>query len=258
MLTIALLPILICIWVALKKRLSFLGSVQLSCLGFALSVLIAIVSVYLATGKDIVTYSLDTWKLFLQQSDTFTYSFYAAIQMATGGTVNPQISLSDAMAVVYPYFQNSIIYGIPAMFAAFIPVGGLSWFLIVRAIVKKAGANVIPIPVFADFKLPARFGRWSVILLIVCWIGAQVGWRNFDFVFTIAFAFFGSIYFVLGMAFMEWALKKQIKSTAGRVFLIGLLAVVFCVLQLYIFTFLGIVEQLVKVRQRAKINKVGL
>jgi Predicted membrane protein (DUF2232). len=256
MLTIALLPIIVCLWVALKKRLSFLGSVQLSCLGFALSVLIAILSVYFVTGKDIVTYVLDDWRLFLQQNDTFTYSFYAAIQMVTGGTVNSQISLNDAVGVVYPFFQNSIVYGIPAACAASIPLGGLVSFLIVRAIVKKAGAKVTPVPAFADFKLPAKFGRWSVIILIVCWIGAIAGWRNFDFVLSIAFAFFGSIYYVLGMAFMEWLLKKQIKSAVGRGFIIALLAIVLC--QLYVFTFIGLFEQLAKFRQRANSNKVGL
>lgn len=256
MLSLLLIPIIVCLWVALKKRLSFLGSVQLSCLGFALSVLFTIVTVYLLSGKDITTYILDDWKQFMQQNETYTVSFYAVMQLMMGGAVNPQISVNDAMAAVWPYMQTSIIYGVPALFAALIPIGGLVTFLIGRAIVKTAGGRVTPVPAFADFKLPVRFGRWSVIILIVCLIGAQFGWRNFDFVLIIAFAFFGSIYYVLGMAFMDWVLKKQIKSAVGRGFIIALMAII--LFQLYIFTFLGLFEQLVKIRRRANANKVGL
>ncbi len=256
MLILLLIPIIVCLWVVLKKRFSFLGSVQLSCLGVALSVLIAILSVYLATGKDITAFILDDWRQYLQQNETYTVSFYSVMQMMTGGTVNPQISLNDAMAAVWPYFETSIVYGVPALFAISIPIGGLVLFLIVRAIVKAAGGRVVPVPAFANFKLPARFGRWSIIILIICLIGAQFGWRNFDFVLVIALAFFGSIYYVQGMAFMEWALKKQIKPAVGRGFIIALLAIV--LFQLYIFAFLGLFEQLAKIRQRSNSNKVGL
>jgi hypothetical protein len=256
MLIIALIPIIICLWVAFKKRLSFLGSVQLSCLGFALSALIVIVSTYLITGTDIANYYLNYYRQLFQQNEAITKGYYALIQMVTGGEINSQISLTDAFNAIYPYFQSAIIYGIPAMFAIYIPIGGLVSYLIVHAIAKKAGANVIHVPPFAEFKLPAKFGRWSVIILIICLFGLMFGWRNFDFVLTIAFAFFGSIYYVLGMSFMEWALKKQIKSAVGRGFIIALLAIVFS--QLYIFAFLGLLEQLVKIRRRADSKKVGL
>ncbi|MEI6100328.1 MAG: DUF2232 domain-containing protein [Eubacteriales bacterium] len=257
MLLIALIPIIICLWVALKKRLSFLGSVQLACLGFALYVLIVLGSLYLSTGKDVVTVYLEMMKQTLQQNEALTMSMYAAIQSVNGAAVNAQISMNDAInQVVFPYFSQIFVYSIPAFFAAFIPIGGLLSFLIVRAIVKKAGGKVTHVPAFADFKLPEKFGRWSLIILIVCWIGQMAGWRNFDFVLTISFAFFGSIYFVLGMAFLEWAMKKQIKSAAGRGAIIALLAIIF--FSFYIFTFIGIFEQIAKIRQRSKINKVGL
>lgn len=253
MLVIALIPVIICVWIALRKKLRFLAGVQLACAGTALSVLVILGLVYLATGTDILTASLDSARQTLQQNGDFTKQLYLAIQNMTGNAADPQITAQAAADAVYPYFRASITYYIPTMLAAYIPLGGLVFYLIPRAIIKKAGAEVARVPAFADFTLPPKFGRWSIAVLVVAWIGQLAGWRNFDFVLTIAFAFFGSIYFVLGMAFVEWWLKKQIRSGVGRAAIILLIALIFWQFNLYIF--IGIFEQLAKIRRRAARNK---
>lgn len=253
MLIVALIPVIICIWIALRRKMPFLSAVQLACAGTALSVLIMLGSVYLATGKDILTATLDSIKLSLQQDPDFTRQLYLAIQSMTGGAADTQITADAAMNVVYPYFETSMTYYIPTLLAAYIPLGGLVFYLIPRAIAKKAGAQVAAVPAFADFHLPPKFGRWSIAVLLVAWIGQIAGWRNFDFVLTITFAFFGAIYFVLGMAFTEWWLKKHIKSGAARAAIIIVIAIIFWQLSIYIF--LGIFEQLVKIRRRSAENK---
>lgn len=256
MLIIAIVPIVVCIWVALRKKYSFLASVQLSCLGCALFMLIVLGWVYLATGKDIVTVYLDMVKQTLQQNEPLTRSLYNTLLGMSGTAANSQISLTDAVNAVYPYFEDAFRYSIPAVCAAFIPVGGLVFFLLARAVAKKAGAPVTPVPAFSEFKLPPKFGRWSIAIIVVCWIGQLAGWRNFDFVFAITFAFFGSIYYILGLAFTEWLFKKQIKSAFTRFLIIALVAILFW--QLYIFVFIGILEQIVKIRHRAEANKGSL
>jgi uncharacterized protein YybS (DUF2232 family) len=250
MLVIALIPVVICVWIALQRKMSFLSGVQLACAGTAVSVLIILGSVYLATGKDIITALLDSMKLTLQQDPDFTRQLYIAIQSMTGGAADTAVTTQAALDVVYPYFQTSLTYYIPTVLAAYIPLGGLIFYLIPRAIAKKAGAQTASVPAFADFKLPPKFGRWSIAVLLVAWIGQLAGLRNFDFVLTIAFAFFGAIYFVLGMAFVEWWLKKHIKSGAGRAVIIIVIALIFWQFSIYIF--IGIFEQLVKIRQRSQ------
>jgi hypothetical protein len=239
MLIIAFVPVIVCVWIALKKRMSFLTGVQLACVGTSLSVLVLWGTVYAATGQDILTASLASAKQMLLQNED--------------GTVDAQISTADAASAVYPYLETSMSYYIPSLLAAYIPLGGLIFYLIPRAIAKKKGAEVAYVPAFGDFKLPPRFGRWSVGILLVAWIGQLAGWRNFDFVLTIAFAFFGSIYFVLGMAFVEWWLKRQIKSGVGRAAIIILIALLFWQFNIYIF--IGIFEQLAKIRQRSAEKK---
>lgn len=253
MLIAALIPIIICVWIALRRKMTFLPAVQLACMGTALSVLILLGSVYLATGKDILTAMLDSIRLSLQQDPEFTRQLYLAIQSLTGGAADTQITADAAMNVVYPYFESSMTYYVPTVLAAYIPLGGLVFYLIPRAIAKKAGAQVTNVPAFADFHLPPKFGRWSIVVLLVAWIGQAAGWRNFDFVLSIAFAFFGAIYFVLGMAFAEWWLKKYIKSGAGRALIIIVIALIFWQLSIYIF--LGIFEQLAKIRRRSAENE---
>jgi hypothetical protein len=253
MLIIAFVPVIVCVWIALKKRMSFLTGVQLACVGTSLSVLVLWGTVYAATGQDILTASLASAKQMLLQNEDFTRQLYFAIQSMSGGTVDAQISTADAASAVYPYLETSMSYYIPSLLAAYIPLGGLIFYLIPRAIAKKKGAEVAYVPAFGDFKLPPRFGRWSVGILLVAWIGQLAGWRNFDFVLTIAFAFFGSIYFVLGMAFVEWWLKRQIKSGVGRAAIIILIALLFWQFNIYIF--IGIFEQLAKIRQRSAEKK---
>ncbi len=252
MLLIALIPIIVCIWIALGKKLSFYFSVLLSCLGCALSVTVVLGSVYMVTGQDIVSATLDTTKQFLQQNELFTRYYYEMIQTMNGQAVS-QVTLDQAVNTVYPLLEPGIKYSIPTLYAAFIPLGGLVFYLLARAIAKKAGGQVIRIPAFADFTLPPKFGRWSIIILLVALIGQKAGLRNFDYVFTIAFAFFGSIYYVLGMALTEWWLKKQIKAPAGRVAIIALIALVLFAFNIFIY--IGIFEQLVKIRRRASIDK---
>jgi uncharacterized protein YybS (DUF2232 family) len=252
MLIIALIPIIVCIWIALGKKLSFYYSVLLSCFGCALSVAVILGSVYLVTGQDIVSATLDTTKQFLQQNEALTKSYYLMLQSMNGQAAG-QVSMDQAMNTVYPLLETTIKYSIPTLYAAFIPLGGLAFYLLSRAIVKKVGGQVIRIPAFADFRLPPKFGRWSIAILLAALIGQAAGLRNFDYVFTIAFAFFGSVYYVLGMALMEWWLKKQIKQPAGRAAIIALIAIL--LFQLYIFIYIGIFEQLIKIRQRADIDK---
>lgn len=252
MLIIALIPIVICIWFALGRKLSFYSSVLLSCLGCALFVSVILGSVYLATGQDIVSATLDTTKQFLQQNETLTRGYYELIQ-AMNGQAAGQVSLDVAVNTVYSLLEPDVAGVTLTMYTAFIPLGGLSFYLLARAVAKKAGGKVIRIPAFADFKLPSKFGRWSLIILLIALIGQMAGLRNFNYVFTIAFAFFGSIYYVLGMALTEWWLKKHIQSPVGRAAIIVLIAIVLFLL--YVYVYIGIFEQLIKIRQRASIDK---
>ncbi len=253
MLIIALIPVIICVFIALQKRLSFLGGVQLSCAGTALSVLVILGWVYLSTGMDIVSASQASIRQMLQQDPEYTKQVYLAVQSMLGSPADSQIAPGAAVDALYTYLEPGASYSILSALAAYIPLGGLIFYLIPRAIAKKAGAKVAYVPPFSEFRLPPKFGRWSVAVLLVALIGQMAGWRNFDYVFVIAFAFFGSIYYVLGMAFIEWWLKRQIKSAAGRAAIIILIALLF--IQLNIFIYIGIFEQLIKIRRRVEESK---
>jgi|GEM_PF-5077986 len=253
MLIIVLLPVIVCVWIALQKKMSFLASVQLACVGTAVSVLIYLGLIYFISGKDIISFTLDSIKQYLQQDPEYTKQVYLGAQSLLGNTADSQITSAAAVDALYSSLETNVSYSVISALAAYIPLGGLVFYLIPRAIAKKAGAKVAEVPPFADFKLPPKFGRWSIAVLLVAWIGQMAGWRNFDYVFIIAFAFFGSIYFVLGMALTEWWLKKRIHSIAARAAIIILIAIVFSQFNIYIF--IGIFEQLVKIRQRAAENK---
>ena len=110
--------------------------------------------VYLATGKDIVTVYLDMVKQTLQQNEPLTRSLYNTLLGINGTAATSQLSLTDAVNAVYPFFVDAFRYSIPAFCAAFIPVGGLVFFLLARVVAKKAGASVTPVPAFSEFKLP--------------------------------------------------------------------------------------------------------
>ena len=139
-----------------EKRCRFLGGVQLSCVGTALSVLVVLVSVYLVTGLDIVSASQESIRLALQQDPEYSKQLYLAVQNILGSPADSQIAPGAAIDALYTYLEQGVSYSVITALAAYIPLGGLIFYLIPRAIAKKTGAEVTYVPPFSKFQAAAE------------------------------------------------------------------------------------------------------
>jgi uncharacterized protein YybS (DUF2232 family) len=138
---------------------------------------------------------------------------------------------------------------VPQFCSVCITVFGLLYFIIPRALLKRAGHSVRPIPAFSVWSLPRFFGTWTIVLFILSYIGVAAGWRNFDLVYSIVIGFMSVIYSVQGMALIDWLLKKKMPSAGARAAIIAVTFVLVLALNLYMW--LGFFEQIVKIRKRS-------
>ena len=254
-----IVPIIAALIIAIKVKKSFYFSTFTVCIGCALSMLVMCIAVYLETGSDILTL-IDGWfKDFLQQNGGVTKLYYLSLSSAVTGEMPDaqsilnydSISLDTAVDFVYGYMGQSVIYGALQFMAGFSAIGGLCIFLIVRAVAKKCGADVVSVPPFSRFFLPKYFGRTSVVILIFVTIGYVCEWRNFDYVYSIFMALFCSIYFVQGLAFLDFLLARKINSGAGRGAILFVIVLVSLLIFQLFLPILGLIEEGAKARKRA-------
>ena len=243
MAAIIFLPVAIALIYVLSAKKGLYVSTLICCLSFAVGFIMYALAVQASTGSDIFTYYKTSMDSFLEQNELLTRTSYALLN----GTADiAGVSFDEALPVVQAYMGEQLMYFLPAFATGVSTIGGLVVYLIVRAIAKAFGANVVKIPPFSEFFLPRHFGRYSVICYIIVAVGNNVGWRGFDFVFAIVSVLLGCIYYVQGLCFLDFMMKYKIKSAALRVLILAVITLI-----LYqVFIFIGLFEQLFKFRKR--------
>ncbi len=182
------------------------------------------------------------------------YLLETAQSMATGRSTAMDANTVMAMPIeevvdgVMRFVDPYLALTIPTAAAFCVPAFGLLNYIVPRAAAKKAGVEVGDIPTFSAWSLPKGFGIWSLVLLILAFIGEAAGWHNFDLVYSIAIGFLTAIYSVQGMAFIDWLLKKKMESGAGRAAIIVATFLLLSFINLYMW--IGFFEQVVKLRKR--------
>ncbi len=241
-----------------RKKLGFYYSALASCAAIlgALGVLILCISLlWQSSMTELILKHVENQ---LTASPDFTRLFYFTLGVAQGGGTVDAASLNIAEAMKVPLEtavrglmrtaeQNVLMY-VPQLCASFVALFGLLDYIIPRAVIKKRGGEVGRLPVFAMWCLPKRFGTWSLVLLVVSYLGVMLGWNNFDLVYSIVMGFLNVIYSLQGMAFIDWLLKKKVESRGARVALIAVTFVLTSFISLYMW--IGFFEQIVKIRKR--------
>ncbi|HBU11693.1 MAG TPA: hypothetical protein DEB31_02865 [Clostridiales bacterium] len=259
---------------ALERKTAFYDSVLASAVTMLASVGVLFLCVYLLYGVSFFDLVLQKTEAWLNANPEMTKQLYymtnqmqqntqqTALLEADSATALADMLLAQRAAVESVPFTTAL-KGVMRLFsqgmtlylaqaAAFcVPMFGLLNYLIPRAVYKKRGRAVRALPAFSSWGLPKRFGTWSLILLLLAYIGMYGGWRNFEYVYIISFGFLNAVYSVHGMAFLDWLLKKKIAQGAGRA---AIIAAVFIVGFLWNITmWIGFFEQIVKLRKRESI-----
>ncbi|MDL2236751.1 YybS family protein [Christensenellaceae bacterium OttesenSCG-928-K19] len=259
------LPSALVVGHVMRRKMTFYNSVLASVITMLASLGILFLCTYLLYDMQLLDLILIKVEETLVQSPEGTKQLYylterllpaaqsgdAQVMSELAGITSAAISsipLETAVAGIMKSFTAQMALLLPQMAAFCVPVLGLLNYIIPRAIIKKQGRAVGKVPVFSAWGLPRHFGKWSLFLLILSYIGVGAGWNNFDYVYVIVMGFLTAVYSVQGMAFIDWALKKKIASRPGRV---AIIVVTFLLGSIWnVYMWIGFFEQVVKLRKR--------
>lgn len=252
-------PVFVMTWVIRRKK-SFYYSTLISCLTLFASLGLLLLLVWLLYGADLMTILLGKVEGTLNANPEFTKLYYSMYHALANGsttfdiTAAMNVPLDTAVASLMRTFSTQLALLVPQAAMFCVALFGLLNYVIPRAIVKKLGVAVGKVPSFSNLSLPSKFGTWSLVALLVAFVGTMLEWRNFELVYALVMGFFSITYMIQGMAFTDWLLKKKISSVAGR---FALIIVIFLVLQLLgfnLYMWVGFLEQIIKFRKRAAVQ----
>ena len=245
MLILVFLPLVIAIVYALRLRKGLYAGTLACCIGIAAGMIMYALAVQAVTGTDLISFYRAGMDSYLEQNEMITLYGYS---MLTGNADIAQVTFAEALPVMKSYMAEQLGYMVPAFAAGIATVGGLIVYLIARAIAKKSGAGVAKIPPFTEFFLPRHFGRYSVLIFLIVYIGYRMNWGGnaFALPFHILAAILGCVYFIQGLCFLDFLMKLRIKSTVARILILFVISLIF----IYIFIILGLFDQAFKVRKR--------
>ncbi|BDF57722.1 hypothetical protein CE91St36_05390 [Christensenellaceae bacterium] len=250
------LPIVIVMTYVIRRRMPLYYSTLISCVALLASLGILILLTQLLYHADLMTLLLNNIEAFLNANPDFAKLYYTLYHSLMNGTASVDITavmstpLDVAVSGLMKTFTVQLATLVPQTAMFCVALFGLLNYVIPRAIVKRQGVAVGKVPTFSQLALPAKYGTWSLVALVVAFIGMSAGWRNFNLVYAIVMGFFSITYTIQGMAFTDWLLKRKLSSASGR---IAIIIVIFLILQLFnldLFMWVGFFEQIVKFRKR--------
>lgn len=262
-----ILPVIICVAIAVKKKKSFYTAMLLSCIGCAIGIGLCLLYIYAMTGMDVVSYNMYIFSDAMKQEPEMTKMIYAqyvsmnnlsAVSDVNNIDINSiMVSASDvdftlAHDTLYDILAETMVAAIPGMLVILATWGALGFYLVPRAISKKTGGEVGYIPPFGDWRLPSFFGWGSLGLLAVCIIMYAANLNNYDLVINIAYVLLFCIYTVQGMAVIEFMLKRKFAAKGPRVGIMLLIIFLAFLIWPPLFMLIGIIEQIANIRKKNK------
>lgn len=262
-----ILPIALLTGYAMRRKTTFYFTTLASCAGMlvALGVLILCVFVFWQDSLSGVLLKHVEAQLIANPETAKLYYFVLGVVQGGGTYDIASLNLSEIMAVPAQTAVNGVMRSVtptvllylPQLCTSTVALFGLLNYIMPRSVLKKWDISVGHVPTFSMWSLPQRFGTWSLVLLVISFIGVMASWNNFDLVNSIVMGFLSVTYTIQGMAFVDWLLKKKLDSRGARV---ALIVVIFLLLSLLgvgaLYMWIGFFEQIVKMRKREQMNKV--
>lgn len=242
---------------------SFYDSALMCCIASAAVLGAVMLFIWIDKGQSLIDTALSKIEAMLSAMPDDTLKFlYRYTSVAAGGgsadlssiTAQSLSALSKETAVsgLMRYLTPSVTLTVPQLCSIGVLLSGLLYYVVPRAVLKKLKYRVSPIPPFSLWSLPKHFGIWSVVIYMVALIGYNAGGANFEIVYGIVYGAFYITYTIQGFAFVDWLLLKKISSVPARIAILAATWLLGSVIELYMW--LGLLEQLLKLRKRAPIK----
>ncbi len=254
-------PAVFCMIVVQKKKMSLYASTVIGCISYLAGLLLLVWLCQMFFGKSLAQIMHESLTAFLTQNEVISKAYYYALTVVQSGDASMmaiatpmqvmQVPLEQAVNGLMRVIDPAIVPLLIQLSMLCVALFGFLNYIIPRAVLRKmgvdAGGNV---PRFRDLALPKRFGTWTLVALLIAFIGVSMQWNNFDLVYSIMIGFLGIAYLIQGAAFFYFFLARKIPSRGGCVAIIILIAFVGMLFGLNLLMWLGFFEQIVKLRKR--------
>ena len=170
---------------------------------------------------DLITYALKLLKGLMTLNPGSAHEFLTLTNfgdIVTGAKdMNVILAIPEAEAIknaleqIKTFLQSTV----PAFFSEYAVLGGFLSYVISRALLKKKGIKVAPIPAFSSFRLPKGFFMGLVIVAAMLAAGSLLNLPNYKSVFEACYTAYIVVFTISGLSFLDFHTDSQ-KNEQGR------------------------------------------
>ncbi len=258
---------------AIRKKLPAYESVLLSAGGWLLAAGAAIAYIYYAVGMNPLDWIMTGVQSAIDGDDSFARMLYSSLnitQSYSGGAIGLGVMSAEYVETVLGYFSepmdtvreylaessvinlisNSVGVLVSGALMTTVVAGGLTSYVVPRAIAKKAGTEVQYIPPFKMFRLPPKTSGYVVITYLLSLVPSYFGIESLVLPGILLSSAIGTVFVIQGTTLICWLLSKKLNRGLS-VFLSLLISL------LGMNLFIGLFDQVLKVRDRAGMQRPG-
>ena len=242
---------------AIQKRLPAYESLMVCTAAWVLALGAAIGFVYYQTGSDPITAATAFIEAKINEGGVFTETLYLmmrSMSMVLGGAADASALQATMPEMISYLLQADVIGNINSAVSAYLPmlamdlvvIGALLSYVIPRALVKAGGKAVAPIPSFAMFKLPKKVSWYFIGMFLLALIPDLVGLESLAMAALLLRSALTMVFMIQGMSLVYWLFLKATRRKGLSVLLLILAVLLFS----GVFTWVGLIEQVFRVRER--------
>ncbi len=255
----AFIPLVLTASYTIVSHKRFRTSVILSGIAALAGAALVFLMVNVESGMSVVDYSAEMLgqklSTLTDEEVTFVYSAARYTDLLSGAVTQTAIDATptaDAILKMQEILKQQLNISIVYIMIIYSMGAGYLAYIIPRAVTKKQGRFVAPIPKFMDYELPKRFWLGAIILTAAAFIGDTYDVRGFDILLFTVFNVFIFVFMVQGLGLLMFFLDKQNVSKGLKVLLI---AVSLLFLSSIALPLIGLFENAFGFRQRIKNGK---
>lgn len=209
---------------------------------------------YLSDG-DISEYLITAIQTGIKNNEGLTAGFYSIVQQDMSTALSFESLLTFPSVAEMRSFllskaglaeiKSLVNYYIPQLIVAFIVYAGLCNFYISRAVTKRTGGKVVPVPKIEQMALPKQHGNYLLGLLLIVFIPIVFEIQSLLMPAEMVYSLVSLIFTVQGFSLVVYFMNRWIKSKTGCI----VLSVFVYLLFPFLVTLAGILDHLMQFRK---------
>jgi len=261
-------PLILTLGLCLGKKAAAFKTFAFSAAAAVAGIAIVVLAVKISSGKDVITYAMDAYKTIIAENDAMASLMYMSVNtpaMSMTEMMGSEQKMAEFMAEMekiaampvsemreillsapqLTLMRTSITNVVPTIFSGAM-FGAIISTVLVRLMVKRAGTDVAVLPSFDRFIVPKKISPYLVITYIIIYIPILFDMEKLVFAASILSALLSPILVVQGISLVYYLFKRITRKR----WLAVLLTVVAGALMINICLYIGLFEQVVRVREK--------